>query len=36
MFEALVFCGGGAKCISTLGMLGKLDSEGYLDNVKAV
>lgn len=36
MFESLVFCGGGAKCISTLGMLGKLDAEGYLDKIKNV
>lgn len=36
MFEALVFCGGGAKCISTLGLMGKLNAEGYLDNVKYV
>lgn len=36
MFDALVICGGGAKCISTLGLLGKLDAEGYLHNVKYV
>jgi len=36
MFKALVFCGGGAKCISTLGMLGKLDVEGFLKNIEAV
>ena len=36
MFKALVFCGGGAKCISTLGMLGKLEAEGYLKDVETV
>lgn len=36
MFKALVFCGGGAKCISTLGMMGKLDVEGYLKDIEAV
>lgn len=36
MFEALVICGGGAKTISTLGLLGKLQAEGHLSHLKAV